>query len=173
MAARAGDSAAVLRICDELRDVALPPLGVLLEDESVRGSGDSDCATWTGKWKLRDPAELQKELDDKRKASEDKALAKAAAAAEAAARLADKEAKARLDPKIMFLTDVGKYSAFDADGIPTHDASGVELPKPARKKLVKDHGQQAKLHQWWLTRQSATPSQSGTEAEVDVQPSED
>lgn len=155
-AARAGDTGAVLRLCDELRDVALPPLGVLLEDEGATtgGGGDSASAAWVGKWKLRDPAELQKELDEKRRAVDEKARAKAIAVAEAAARLAEKEAKSRIDPKAMFLSQTDKFSVFDADGVPTHDAAGVEVPKPTRKKLAKEQTLQAKLHQWWLARES-------------------
>jgi cysteinyl-tRNA synthetase len=157
-AARAGDSASVLRICDELRDVALPPLGVLLEDESSAGAASAETVAssnvaWTGKWKLYDPAQLQKELEDKRNQLEEKARSKAAAAAEAAIKLAEKEAKARVDPRTMFVSQTDKFSAFDADGLPTHDAAGVEIAKPARKRLAKDQTQQAKLHQWWLSRE--------------------
>eukprot|EP00931_Biecheleriopsis_adriatica_P088743 TRINITY_DN62993_c0_g1_i1.p1 TRINITY_DN62993_c0_g1~~TRINITY_DN62993_c0_g1_i1.p1 ORF type:complete len:706 (+),score=171.12 TRINITY_DN62993_c0_g1_i1:71-2188(+) len=48
---------------------------------------------------------------------------------------AEKEAKKNVDPRQMF-KDKTDYSAFDDDGIPTHDASGEVLSKAKIKKLT-------------------------------------
>ena len=37
---------------------------------------------------------------------------------------------------------MGKYSKYDDDGIPTHDAAGEALAKSAIKKLKKDMAKQ-------------------------------
>ena len=44
----------------------------------------------------------------------------------------------------MFKAQTDKYSKFDNDGIPTHDASGAELSKGAVKKLKKEGEKQTK-----------------------------
>jgi hypothetical protein len=49
-------------------------------------------------------------------------------------------------PTEFFRKDVHLYSAFDSDGVPTHDASGNELSKSSLKKLRKDWEKQAKLY---------------------------
>ncbi len=50
-----------------------------------------------------------------------------------------------IDPKEMFKSQTDLYSKFDEDGVPTHDAAGVELSKSAYKKLKKDWEKQKKL----------------------------
>lgn len=50
-----------------------------------------------------------------------------------------------IDPKEMFKSHTDLYSKFDEDGVPTHDAAGVELSKSAYKKLKKDWEKQKKL----------------------------
>ena len=175
-AARANDVAAVLRICDELRDAQLPPLGVQLEDEGAAAAPAHEGAPWVGKWKLRNAADLQRESEcgglrsgveraanllpccccavaDKARLAEERAAAKAEAAAAAAARLAEKEAKARVDPLTMFRAQVDLYGRFDDVGVPTHDAAGAELPPAVRKRLEKERALQSKLHQTWLKKQ--------------------
>jgi len=78
------------------------------------------------------------------------AVAKPAGASrkeEQAAQLAKKNAARNVDPRDMFRTDDMKklYSAWDADGVPTHDAAGAPLSKSAAKKLKKDQAKQKKL----------------------------
>jgi cysteinyl-tRNA synthetase len=46
----------------------------------------------------------------------------------------------------------GLYSKYDAEGIPTHDAAGEELPKSTIKKLVKAHGMQKKAYEAHLAK---------------------
>jgi len=68
--------------------------------------------------------------------------------ADQAAALAAKLALEAVDPKDMFKRrgseHFGKYSAFDEDGVPTHDAEGEPLPKSQVKKLKKDWVKQKK-----------------------------
>jgi cysteinyl-tRNA synthetase len=49
-------------------------------------------------------------------------------------------------PTEFFRKDTNLYSAFDSDGVPTHDASGNEIKKSTLKKLRKDWEKQAKLY---------------------------
>jgi hypothetical protein len=49
-------------------------------------------------------------------------------------------------PQDLFRKSINLYSAFDVDGIPTHDASGNELSKSSLKKLRKDWEKQATLY---------------------------
>jgi hypothetical protein len=49
-------------------------------------------------------------------------------------------------PQDLFRKNINLYSAFDVDGIPTHDASGNELSKSSLKKLRKDWEKQEKLY---------------------------
>ena len=146
--ARAGNLQRVLAACDSLRDESLRPLGVVLEDEGTGPAGSGQG----GKWKLRDPAELRREDEERRAAAEEKAAKKAEAAAELAKRAAEKEEKARVDPHAMFLERRDAFSAWDAEGVPTHDAAGEALPPATVKRLQKDRAQQDKLHQWWLAK---------------------
>jgi glutaminyl-tRNA synthetase len=67
--------------------------------------------------------------------------ANAARKAKQKADLEAKEARLKIDPKDLFkLADEykGKYSKFNDQGIPTHDADGTELTKSAMKKLMKE-----------------------------------
>lgn len=58
--------------------------------------------------------------------------------------LAEKQAKMNLRPQDMFKT--AAYSAWDADGVPTHDGQGTALTKSAIKKLLKEWTKQKKLY---------------------------
>jgi cysteinyl-tRNA synthetase len=150
--ARSGDSKGLLVLCDTLRDDVLLPLGVKLEDAAPGVEGESGA-----RWKLRSPDEIKRESETKKAAAEAKAKAKAEAAAEVARKAAEKEAKASTDPKSMFKIGeefVGKFSAYDEDGVPTHDAAGVELAKNDKKRLRKDWEQQKKLNDWLLEKRA-------------------
>lgn len=160
-----GMAGRLMALCDALRDDVLPPLGVKLEDGGAAASSSSAAASPDGaaaaasapsggRWKLRDPADIKRELDEKRAAADDKARKKAEAAAEVARKAAEKEAKAALDPRQMFRTQTDKYSKWNDDGIPTHDQEGVEIPKAGLKKLQKEWAVQAKLHEWLKAKQA-------------------
>ena len=133
----------LLAACDVLRDVALPELGVKLDD---REGG--------ALWKLYDAEELKREIAREREAKEEKERAKQAAKEEAARKAAEKEAKAKIPPGEMFKTGEyeGLYSKYDDEGIPTHDMEGAELPKSTVKKLQKAHGMQKKAHEAYLAK---------------------
>lgn len=160
--ARSGDSKGLLVLCDTLRDDVLLPLGVKLEDAGGGGGGEGggsggESSGQQSRWKLRSPEEIKRESEAKKAASEAKAKAKAEAAAEMARKAAEKEAKASVDPREMFKVGeefIGKFSAYDEDGVPTHDAAGVELAKNDKKRLRKDWEQQKKLHDWLLEKRA-------------------
>ncbi|KAF4691458.1 hypothetical protein FOZ60_015456 [Perkinsus olseni] len=63
-----------------------------------------------------------------------------------AAQLAEKEAKKKIRPQDMFKDQSDKYSQFDENGIPTHDAAGAKLTKSAFKKLHKEWEKQRRLY---------------------------
>ena len=52
-----------------------------------------------------------------------------------------------ISPQEMFLSQTDLYSAFDTDGVPTHDKEGKELSKSAYKKLKKEWEKQKKLYE--------------------------
>ena len=66
---------------------------------------------------------------------------------EQAKQLAEKMAKMSIAPEEMFKSQTDLYSAFDADGVPTHDKEGKELSKSAYKKLKKEWEKQKKLYE--------------------------
>lgn len=68
------------------------------------------------------------------------------------AKLAQKLAKASIDPNTMFLKTPG-YSKFDEQGIPTHDANGEELSKNSRKKVLKEFEAQVELYNQFANKQ--------------------
>lgn len=151
----------ILELCDRLRDNELVDLGVALDDQEGKcrppGSLSLNCLTRLhadGKAlvKLAPSEELKKARAEKLALIEAKAARKAAAAAAEEARLAAKLEKAKLSPTDMFRpphVEAGAYSAWDAEGLPTQDGEGVELPKSRAKKLKKDWDAQKKLHEEW------------------------
>jgi len=56
-----------------------------------------------------------------------------------------KDALKNVDPNMMFREQKDKYSQFDKDGIPTHNANGEKLSKNLYKKLKKQWNKQKKL----------------------------
>ncbi|KAI0026764.1 tRNA synthetases class I (C) catalytic domain-containing protein [Vararia minispora EC-137] len=140
-----GDGVAkdILALCDGLRDDALVPLGVALDDQE-----DGKALV-----KLVPPAELVKARDAKRAALEQRAAQKAAAQAAERERRAKKLARGRAPPWEMFRAPhvpEGKYGGWDADGVPTTDGAGAELSKNARKGLLKEFAAQRRVHEEYL-----------------------
>lgn len=131
----------ILKLCDDVRDFKLVDIGVKLEDQE---GGLAPIV------KLVDRETLIKERDQKfaeiEKKRKEKELAKEKQQQEKAA----KEAKAKIPPSEMFRSEVDKYSQFDENGVPTHDASGEQLSASQVKKLKKLHGQQEKLYQKYM-----------------------
>ena len=66
---------------------------------------------------------------------------------EQARQLAEKVAKMSISPQDFFRTQTDLYSAFDEDGVPTHDAAGAKLSKSAYKSLKKEWEKQKKLYE--------------------------
>lgn len=125
----------ILAFCDALREQDFFDLGVLLEDRE-------DQAALV---KLVDKEAIQKIRQEQRKRDQEQKERKVAAAELTAKRHAEKLAKASVHPSDLFKSS--EYSKFDERGIPTHDASGTELSKNLRKKLIKEYEHQAKLYQ--------------------------
>lgn len=145
--ARAGaDTKALMRACDEVRDVGLPELGVKLDD---REGG--------ALWKLSNPEELRREAAREAEAKAKKEAQKLREKEEAARKAAEKEALARVPPGELFKQGeyADLYSKYDDDGLPTHDKAGEELAKAQRKKLAKTQAAQKKEHDKFLAKAAA------------------
>ncbi|XP_077375380.1 cysteine--tRNA ligase, cytoplasmic isoform X1 [Festucalex cinctus] len=130
----------LLRLCDDVRDVTLPDLGVRLEDHE-------GLPTVV---KLVDREILLKERDEKIKMEEEKLRKKEEAARKREEQEMAKLAKMKIPPFEMFLAETDKYSKFDKTGFPTHDAEGKELSKGQEKKLRKLFENQEKIHKEYL-----------------------
>jgi len=66
------------------------------------------------------------------------------------AQFAEKERLQKIPPEEFFKSERGaEFSAYDAEGVPTHDKDGNALPKSAIKKLAKDLEKQKKLYDSW------------------------
>jgi len=139
------DHSKILQLCDQLRDVDLPQLGVLLDD---RDDGKALV-------KLVGQAEIQRIKEEKKKREEEKAAKKAAQQAELEKKKLERLEKGRIAPEEMFKAGEhsGQFSQYDEQGIPTHDVNGQELAKSRRKKLQKDWEIQKKLHAEFLAAQ--------------------
>jgi cysteinyl-tRNA synthetase len=144
IAAINGDTKAVLAAADHLRDLILPDVGVRMED---KGSG-KDVVTV---WKLDDPEVLRKE----RSLKEEAKAAKEAQKAELAKKQAERDAKAKINPKDMFLSLTDLYSVFDNDGFPTHDKAGEPLSNAAIKKLKKEKEKQEESYSKYLAKEQS------------------
>lgn len=149
--ARSKDVGGVLNECDSFRDDVLAKLGVRLEDKS---SGSV--------WKLVDPKELEKEMEQKELERRRKEEEKAAAKAEKER----KDALNKLSPEDFMrqLTiehgegdakkEVLKYSKFDnTTGLPTHFHDGELLNKNQSKKAQKEFQGQKKKYEKYLSSQ--------------------
>ncbi|KAJ8668198.1 hypothetical protein QAD02_009861 [Eretmocerus hayati] len=130
----------VLRECDLLRDETLPGVGVRLEDSD---SGPP-------RLKLCNKEELIREREAKKKAEVERAAEKERKKLEAQAAAAAKDALKKIPPQEMFRGETDKYSLFDENGLPTHDAEGKEISKGQQKKLQKLQQAQEKKYKEYL-----------------------
>ncbi|KAK9503324.1 hypothetical protein O3M35_011923 [Rhynocoris fuscipes] len=126
----------ILTLCDSIRDDILPNVGVRLEDREGK-----KCAV-----KLVDRKILMEEREARKRLEAEKAEQKA----KALAVQAEKEAQKKIPASEMFLSMTDKYSAFDSQGIPTHDAQGKEISKGQLKKLQKLYQAQQKKYEEYL-----------------------
>jgi len=63
-----------------------------------------------------------------------------------------REAAAAVDPREMFRDQTDKFSQFDEQGVPTHNAQGEPLTDSQKKKLRKQWQTQDKKYQQHLTK---------------------
>eukprot|EP00795_Rhopilema_esculentum_P011490 gene11490-21706_t len=140
--AKEEQSTKILSLCDVLRDEQLIELGVKLED--VEGSEESVL-------KLVEKETLLKERQQKLEEMELRRLQKEETKRKKAEEKAMKDAKAKIPPSDMFKHEIDKYSKFDDQGIPTHDASGKEISASQLKKLKKLYTQQEKNYQKYIS----------------------
>lgn len=137
-----GDNALkeLLKLCDDVRDETLPPLGIRLED----GGKDKSSV-----WKLEDAKTLMLELTRKKEAEEEKRRQKEFLKEQRRLKETAELLAGELDPAKLFRDGVefkNLYKEFDSDGIPTVDIKGEEVSKSARKVLMKRFTKQKKLH---------------------------
>ncbi|XP_018548231.1 cysteine--tRNA ligase, cytoplasmic isoform X2 [Lates calcarifer] len=130
----------LLQLCDVVRDNTLPELGVRLEDHE-------GLPTVV---KLVDKEILLKEREEKKKMEEEKKMKKEEAARKKQEQEMAKLEKMKIPPSEMFRAETDKYSKFDEQGFPTHDAEGKELSKGHSKKLRKLYEAQEKLYTEYL-----------------------
>ncbi|XP_053141465.1 cysteine--tRNA ligase, cytoplasmic isoform X2 [Hemicordylus capensis] len=130
----------VLQLCDSLRDDVLPEHGVRFEDHE-------GLPTVV---KLVDRETLLKEREEKKKIEEERKRKKEEAARKKQEQEAAKLAKMKIPPGEMFKSETDKYSKFDENGLPTHDAEAKELSKGQTKKLKKLYEAQEKLYKEYL-----------------------
>ena len=133
----------ILGLCDQLRDVVLPKIGVKLDDKP-----DGNAL-----WKLYAPGELEKERRREEEEKERKLLAKQKLAEEKKRKEEEKERKAKVAPREMFKIGENEnvYGSFDPEtGMPLTMKDGSEVTKSQTKKLQKLYQAQVKLHETYL-----------------------
>ncbi|KAF2279887.1 uncharacterized protein EI97DRAFT_369035 [Westerdykella ornata] len=123
-----------LALCDRLRDLDLWDLGIYLEDRENAPAmvRPVDAELRTAREQKEALAKQKREAREKREREE----------AEKKAKLAE---QAKISPQEMFKT--AEFSAWDADGLPTKDKDGADVPKSKMKKLKKEWEKQKKLHE--------------------------
>lgn len=99
--------------------------------------------------KLVDPEILLREQEQKRAIEEAKRVEKERKQREKEEKERQKELARRIPPDQLFKQGPheGKFSQFDATGVPTHDAEGKEVSKGQRKKLEKLWQDQKRLYE--------------------------
>jgi len=115
----------LLGTSDKLRDEVMPDLGVRLEDSGATG------------FKLVDRVVLLREKEEEKRLAKQNAIQSCKKSIEQLTQKVVDWEKKSIPPHEAFLQS-GKYSSFDADGLPTHDDKGNPLPKSAVKKVQKD-----------------------------------
>lgn len=130
------DFSAILQACDLLRDNQLVDLGVKVTDRSKNEKA---------LWELKDKDLLRKELDDERANIEKKA-------AEKKKQKEEEEKKLSTPAKEWFMLMTDKYSAWDENGMPTHNSKGKEINEQALKKVKIDFDKHQKKHEEFIAK---------------------
>lgn len=126
-----------LALCDRLRDLDLWDLGIYLEDRENAPAMVRPV-----------DAELRAARDQKDAIARQKKEAKEKREREEAEKKEKLAAQAKISHLELFKTD--EYSAWDADGLPTKDKAGADVPKSKTKKMKKEWEKQKKLHEEYL-----------------------
>jgi len=107
---------------------------------------DYDCFSEPKKLSFNRVVPLKESADKKKIEGKGTASRKEAQQAQ----LAEKERLQKIPPEEFFKSERGaEFSAYDEQGVPTHDKEGNALPKSAMKKLAKDLEKQKKLYESW------------------------
>lgn len=93
-------------------------------------------------------ADLRAARDQKEALARQKLEAKEKRDREEAEKKAKLAEQAKISHSELFRTN--EYSAWDADGLPTKDREGADVPKSKAKKLRKEWEKQKKLHEEYL-----------------------
>lgn len=125
--------AAVLALCDRIRDLDLWATGIYLEDRD-------------GEPALIRP--VTRELRAARAEKEDRERQKRDAKEERERAAKEKAEKGRVSHLQMFRT--GEWSAWDEEGVPVRDREGGEVGRSREKKLRKEWAAQKKAHEAWV-----------------------
>lgn len=136
LAKNGSSSKDLLQCCDCVRDDAFVDIGIRLEDTPGGASV----------WKMDDPAVLRKERDDKLAAVALAARKKLASKIDVLKREITKMETLEALPSIQDSLS-SKYSTFDADGYPTHDAEGHALEGKPLDKAKKEVDKARKVRQ--------------------------
>ncbi|KAA8492183.1 Cysteine--tRNA ligase, cytoplasmic [Porphyridium purpureum] len=128
----------VMQCCDNVRDEALPPLGIRLED---RANGESVV-------KVEDAKALLQEIERKKQQEEERQRAKALRKEQELEKEKKEKDLAQIPPTEYFRTGerAALYSKWDDEtGVPVADAQGAEITKSQRKNLEKELKKHAQL----------------------------
>ncbi|KAJ5050752.1 uncharacterized protein L3040_002623 [Drepanopeziza brunnea f. sp. 'multigermtubi'] len=131
----------ILSFSDQIRDDDLTSIGVYLDD---RGEGQSALP------KFIPAAELLAQKEEKAAKEREKAAQKEKARLDREKAEQEKAEKAKLSPNDMFRDE--RFSAWDADGMPSKTKEGEDVPKSALKKMKKDWERQKKIHEEWKAK---------------------
>lgn len=131
----------LFKLCDSIRDDVLPNLGVRMEDYNA------EDGQLLARVKLVEREILLREREEKIHLERLKQQEKEAKKVNAAAA---KLVEPPMAPGELFRKEVGKYSQFADNGMPTHDQEGKELTKTALKKIVKLFEVQEKKYNAYL-----------------------
>lgn len=132
---------AILTLSDQIRDEDLFNLGVYLDDRSI----DQGALI-----KFVPKSELLAQREEKASKEREKLAQKEKARFDKEKADQEKAEKAKLSPTDMFKDE--RFSAWDADGMPTKTKEGEEVPKSALKKMKKEWDRQKKLHEEWKAK---------------------
>ncbi|KAM9910979.1 hypothetical protein OXX69_003960 [Metschnikowia pulcherrima] len=144
LAIKKADSSEILKASDTLR-ADLINLGISLDDRPTGGAlvkflNSQEKEEFIKQQQLKEQQALEKAQKKKQQAEAN------------AKKEEERLAKMKVRPQDLF-QDKALYSEWDAEGIPTKTATGEEVTKSMKKKLVKQYQQQEKLHAEYLSKQ--------------------